>query len=324
MAEALAKPASVTQTAAMQDRGRRDVRVGAITMFILATLGVGGATAHGLQPARPAPVRKLLVIADHSTGNQTAHAAYSHAVATIAQLGRESGAYVATIRTDMTLVTKDEVWGKGAYARGGPRASRAATLDAYDAVLFYTNGETDLSDAQKRDLLAFIAIDGKGFVGVHSAAATAYGWPEYGRMLGGVFDNHPWKVTSARIIVERPEVPAMKRWKTGMRLTDEHYQMRLGGYARRDVDVLARLDPTSLDLTAPGVHRTDRDFPVAWIKRYGRGRVFYSGLGHTEQSWDDPRVRSMYLEGIRWALGSVPGEVRPHAMTAPRHRGVAR
>jgi type 1 glutamine amidotransferase len=236
----------------------------------------------------------------------------SHAVATIERLGRVSGAYVATIRTDMALVTKGEVWGKGAYAKGGPKASRASTLDRYDAVLFYTNGETDLSDAQKRDLLAFIGADGKGFVGVHSAAATAYGWPEYARMLGAVFDNHPWKVTTARIIVERPDFPAMKGWSTGMTVTDEHYQMRAAPYSRQNVDVLARLDPASLDLNNAGVRRSDRDFPVAWIKRYGKGRVFYSGLGHTEESWDDPRVQSMYLEGIRWVLGSGTGEVQPH------------
>lgn len=288
---------------------------------LLAAIVVAGSysqTAESAAAPHPAatPPKRLLVIADHSTGNQTAHMASSHAVATIERLGRRSGAYVATIRTDMTLVTKGEVWGTGDYAKGGPKASRAATLDHYDAVLFYTNGETGLSDEQKRDLLAFVHADGKGFIGVHSAAATAYGWPEYGRMLGGVFDNHPWKVTAARVIVERPDFPAMQGWSTGMTLTDEHYQMRAGPYSRRDVDVLARLDPQSVDLTNPGVHRADRDFPVAWIKRYGKGRVFYSGLGHTEESWDDPRVQSMLLEGIRWALGSGDGAVRPHPVRA--------
>lgn len=256
--------------------------------------------------------KRLLVIADHSSGNQVAHMSSSHAVATIERIGRASGAYVATIRTDMALVTKGEVWGKGDYGKGRSKASRAFTLDHYDAVLFYTNGETDLSDAQKRDLLAFVGADGKGFIGVHSAAATAYGWPEYARMLGGVFDNHPWKVTTARIIVERPDFPAMKDWSTGMALTDEHYQMRAAPYSRQNIDVLARVDPRSVDLENAGVHRSDRDFPVAWIKRYGKGRVFYSTLGHTDESWDDPRVQSMYLEGIRWALGSGHGEVRPH------------
>lgn len=284
---------------------------------ILSGLGGAALSLPGFARARvptAAAAKRLLVIADHSTGNQTAHAAYSHAVATIARLGRERGAYATTIRTDTILITKSEVWGKGDYAKGGSKASRALALDQFDAVLFYTNGETDLSDSQKRDLLDFVATDGKGFIGVHSAAATAYGWPEYGRMLGGVFDNHPWKVAPARIIVERPDFPAMRGWTSGMTLTDEHYQMRAEPYSRAEVDVLARLDPASLDLANPGVHRADRDFPVAWIKHYGKGRVFYSGLGHTEASWDDARVQSLFLEGIGWALGTIEGDVQPHAM----------
>lgn len=288
-------------------------------IVVAATYAQTAESVAAPHPAAPPP-KRLLVIADHSSGNQTAHLSSSHAVATIERLGRQSGAYVTTIRTDMALVTKGEVWGRGDYAKGGAKASRAATLDHYDAVLFYTNGETDLSDDQKRDLLAFVGNDGKGFIGVHSAAATAYGWPEYGRMLGGVFDNHPWKVAAARIVVERPDFPAMKGWVTGMTLTDEHYQMRAAPYSRDNVDVLARLDPRGVDLTNPGVHRADRDFPVAWIKRYGKGRVFYSGLGHTDESWGDPRVQSMVLEGIRWALGSGSGEVRPHPLPAAGQR----
>lgn len=286
----------------------------ALALTIVAGLAMGPANA--LAPAidrRPPTIpKRLLVIADHSTGNQTAHASASHAVAVIERLGRETGAYVTTIRTDMTLVTKGEVWGKGAYAKAGPRASRAETLNDYDAVLFYTNGETDLSDEQKRDLLGFIGVDGKGFVGVHSATATAYTWPDYAEMLGGVFDNHPWKVAAARVIVERPDASAMKGWTTGMSIVDEHYQMRATGYSRGTVDVLARLDPRSLDLSVPGVHREDLDFPVAWMKRSGRGRVFYSTLGHTDASWDDPRIQSMYYQGILWALGTIPHDVRPH------------
>ncbi len=260
--------------------------------------------------------KRLLVIADISTGNQTAHGALSHAASTIEQIGRVSGAYVTFIRTDTDLVTKGEVWGKGDYAKGGSKASRGNNLDYYDAVLFYTNGETNLTSDQKRDLLDFVAKDGKGFIGVHTATATAYGWPDYGEMIGGYFDNHPWGVTDAKIIVERPDFPAMKAFRTGMTVRDEHYQMRATPYSRAKVDVLARLDPNSLDLTNPKVHRTDRDFPLAWIKSYGKGRVFYSDLGHTDASWDDPRVRTLYLEGIKWALGLGKAEPRPHPIRA--------
>lgn len=257
--------------------------------------------------------KRLLVIADISTGQQTAHTAISHAASVIEQIGRQSGAYVTFIRTDTDLITKGEVWGKGDYAKGGKKQSRGRTLDYYDAVLFYTNGETTMTPQQKQDLLDFVAKDGKGFIGVHTATATAYGWPEYGEMIGGYFDNHPWGIANAKIIVERPKFPAMKAFRTGMTVKDEHYAMTATPYARDKVDVLARIDTTSVDMASPQVHRSDRDFPVAWIKSYGKGRVFYSGLGHTDASWDDPRVRTMYLEAIKWALngGETP---QPHAI----------
>jgi uncharacterized protein len=257
--------------------------------------------------------KRLLIIADLSTGNQSAHIGSSHAVSVIEQLGRKSGAYVAIIRTDTDLVTKGEVWGTGEYAKGGRRQARGRNLDYFDAVLFYTNGETRMTPQQKQDLLDFVAKDGKGFIGVHTATATTASWREYQDMIGGSFDNHPWGITGAKIIVERPEFPAMKDLKTGSVLEDEQYQMR-APYDRSKVDVLARLDTRGLDMKLPGVHRTDGDFPVAWIKPYGKGRVFYSGLGHPDAAWDDPRVQTLFLEGIKWAIngGEAP---RPHAMT---------
>ncbi len=204
--------------------------------------------------------KRLLIIADLSTGNQSAHMAVSHAAAVIEQIGRASGAYISFIRTDSDWITKQETWGKGDYAKGGPKQARGKNLDYFDAVLFYTNGETSLTDDQKADLLAFIR-SGKGFIGVHTATATATKWPEYGEMLGAYFDNHPWMITNAKVIVERPDFPAMKAFRTGMVFRDEHYQMR-APYDRTKVDVLARIDPASVDLKAPMVHRTDADFPV--------------------------------------------------------------
>jgi uncharacterized protein len=260
--------------------------------------------------------KRLLIIADLSTGNQIAHMGVSHAIAMIEQLGRKTGAYVSFIRTDTDLITKGEVWGKFDYAKGGKKQSKARNLDYYDAVLFYTNGETNLSPEQKQDLLDFIAKDGKGFIGVHTATATAYGWPEYHEMLGGTFDNHPWNITDAKIIVERPDFPAMRKLKIGMTLNDEHYQMRMTpDYSRDKVDVLARIDMSSVDLTNPNYHRTDKDMPIAWIKSYGKGRVFYSGLGHTDAAWDDTRVQNLFVEGIKWAMngGQAP---KPHPISS--------
>ncbi len=61
----------------------------------------------------------------------------------------------------------------------------------------------------------------------------------------------------------------------------------------------------------PRVHRQDHDFAVAWSKMYGKGRVFYSTLGHTNEAWKDPEIVKMYLKVIKWALGMTEGSMAP-------------
>jgi type 1 glutamine amidotransferase/dienelactone hydrolase len=256
--------------------------------------------------------KKVLIIGDLRTGNQVAHDAVGHAMATIEQIGRKSGAYVSFLRSDTELVTKGEVWGKGNYAKGGSSQAPGRNLDYFDAVVFYTNGETELSDAQKQDLLKFVREDGKGFVGIHTATATAYKWPEYGEMIGGYFDNHPWNIFDAPVINERPDSPIVKHLPKSFIMRDEMYAYK-GPYARDKVDVLLSLDATRLDLTNKNLHRTDGDFPIAWTRTFGKGRVFSSAIGHPDESWDDERVQTMYLEAIKWVLRMTDDEVKPHA-----------
>jgi len=74
-----------------------------------------------------------------------------------------------------------------------------------------------------------------------------------------------------------------------------------------------RLDSSKLDLNNPRVHRQDRDFAVTWAKTYGKGRVFYSTLGHVEQNWDDRHMQKMYVEAIKWATGITQADATPRA-----------
>src|SRR5262245_42610592 len=201
----------------------RGIVCAAITLC-LATSLVGAQQAELRFPDPYAGHKKVLIVGDLHTGNQIAHDAVSHAMATLEHLGRESGAYIAFIRTDTVLVTKGEVWGTGDYAKGGKRQAPGRNLDYFDAVVFYTNGETDMTPQQKQDLLAFVRDDGKGFVAVHTATASFQSWPEYGEMVGGFFDNHPWSVFDAPVIVERPDFPAMKGLPSELVLRDEMYQ----------------------------------------------------------------------------------------------------
>ena len=128
-------------------------------------------------------------------------------------------------------------------------------------------------------------------------------------MLGGRFDEHPWGITDATVIVDDRQFPAMKGFPSRGVFHDEHYQLK--DFSRSKLRVLAHLDASKLNLHAPLVHRTDSDFPVAWAKSYGKGRVFYSTLGHEDTAWDNPPVRQMYFQAVRWALRLVDSDAAP-------------
>jgi type 1 glutamine amidotransferase len=132
-------------------------------------------------------------------------------------------------------------------------------------------------------------------------------------MIGGWFDQHPWGTFQAPIVNEDPTFPATAHMPARMVKRDEIYQAK--DWSRDKVHVLLRLDESKLDYNNPRVHRQDHDFAVAWSKMYGKGRVFYSTLGHTNESWDDPDITKMYFEAIKWVLGMTDGPTAPHAKT---------
>ncbi|MBV9266511.1 MAG: ThuA domain-containing protein [Acidobacteriaceae bacterium] len=265
------------------------------------------------------PGKTLLAIGDvHRKIYQ--HDAVSHALATIERLGYESGIYDTYIRTDIQLITKHPI--KFAENAAVPdtkgNVANYKNLNDFDAIFFYGIGELELTDQQKADLMSFIKEDGKGFVGAHTAITSFYSWPEWGEMIGGYFDDHPWLIFDAPVINEAPDFPAMKGFPHEFVVRDEIYQVK--NFSRNKVRVLASLDANKIDLNNPRVHRTDKDFAVAWAKTYGKGRVFYSSFGHTKQSWDDPRLQQMWLEAIKWAMGLTPGDAQPRPLNTAQRR----
>ena len=239
----------------------------------------------------PPPRKRLLVIGEEKGFR---HEAISHAMATIERLGRESGLWDTTIRTDTEALTKKKL------------EFNAKNLNDFDAVLFYTGGTLEMDDQQKADFLSFVHDDGKGFIGIHSATITFTNWPEYGEMIGGYFDEHPWGTFQAPIIVEDPEFPGMAQWPRSFVIKDEIYQLK--NYSRDTRRVLMRLDTSKLEMN-PHVHRTDGDFAVTWAKMYGKGRVYYTTLGHVSENWDDPRFQKMITEALKWVFGLVNADI---------------
>ncbi len=297
----------------------------------------GGAMAEG--PARPAKAKKRLLVITQSRGF-THNCVNRHGKPlslvekVLIELGQKSGDFEAVCSQD----ARKEI--------------TAENLKNFDAVFFYTTGSLPISDTQKADLIGFVR-SGKGFAGAHSATDTFYDWPEYGKLIGGYFVNHPWH-QKVRVIVEDTKHPATKHLGPTFEITDEIYQFR-APYDRKKLHVLMRMDTDAVERTTvwlngkqvgskdelkvtvvdgkpaatlnstpvevknfrlegPRGERRDRDYALAWTQQYGKGRVFYTALGHRDELWQkDERFRQHVLGGLRYALGLAGGDATPSA-----------
>ncbi len=199
-----------------------------------------------------------------------------------------------------------------------------AYLAQFDGLMLMTNGNLPLTDSQKVALLDFVR-SGKGFIGAHCAALTFYNYPQFGELLGGYFRR---SVRQNRVIVlkvEDPNHPATKMLGTSWPLVDEMYQFGTApwdasrpkdnvdvlfgnhipmGFSRERVRVLLSIDTAHTDLNGLPEVTAGGDYPQAWYREYGKGRSFYTALGHRDDIWsNDPVFRAHILGGIRWALG---------------------
>jgi type 1 glutamine amidotransferase len=176
-------------------------------------------------------------------------------------------------------------------------AITAENLAKYAAVVFYTTGELPITEANRKALLDYVK-NGGGFVGIHPATDTFYKWADYGEMIGGYFDGHPWH-QKVRVRVEAKDHPSTAHLGDAFEIVDEIYQFR--SWDRSKLKVLLSLDVESVKLSAPGVNRADKDFGIAWCRDYGKGRVFYTALGHREDVWTDSRFLQHLAGGVEWA-----------------------
>ena len=136
-------------------------------------------------------------------------------MALIERLGYESGLWDTFIRTDSNIISYRPLMTTGQPASGGPNLSNV------DAIFYMGHREIQLDDQQKADLLKFVHEDGKGFVAAHVALTSLASWPEFGEMLGGVYDDHPWGNVAGTIINEDPAFPATKHLSATFNMTDE-------------------------------------------------------------------------------------------------------
>lgn len=173
-----------------------------------------------------------------------------------------------------------------------------AELASAAVLSLFTIGETPWSERQKATILSRTRAGDLGLLPLHSAADACFFWPEYGDLIGARFDGHPWTREYRIEIVERNH-PATRHLGTDWRLLDEIYLFRA---LRPDARILLRADPNGLDMTARGARIPPEGLPLAWCFTEGRGRVFYTSLGHFAAQYENPTFLAHLWGGLEYVL----------------------
>lgn len=166
-------------------------------------------------------------------------------------------------------------------------------LRKYQAVVFLLTTGDILDAAQKAAFERYIHAGG-GYVGVHSAADTEFGWPWYARLVGHMFDQHPAIQTAVLKVADR-NFPGMERFSPRSLATDEWYNFHP---AASKLSYLLTVDEASYQ---PGPKAMGGFHPISWYHRFENGRAFYTALGHLPASYSDPLLRHHLYGGIYWA-----------------------
>ncbi|MDW5324228.1 ThuA domain-containing protein [Plantactinospora sp. KLBMP9567] len=260
---------------------RRRLRTLAAAAVAAGLALAGAVTVVTPAPAGAAPLTRVLVFSK-TAGFR--HSSIAPGIAAIRQLGTANGFTVTA--------TEDAA------------AFRTGNLGQYQAVVFLNTTGDVLNAGQQSAFESYIAAGG-GYVGVHAAADTEYDWPWYGGLAGAYFASHPATQHATIRVEDRGNVSTSHLGPTWTR-TDEWYNYRTNPRSR--VKVLASLDESSYSGGSMG-----GDHPITWCQNYGGGRAWYTGLGHTDESYSDPFFTEMLLGGIRVAAGAAPADCRPEA-----------
>ena len=183
-------------------------------------------------------------------------------------------------------------------------AFTAENLSHFSAVVFLSTTGDILNAEQQTAFEGYIEAGG-GYAGVHAAADTEYDWPWYGDLVGAWFKSHP-AIQQATVNVETHEHPATAGLPANWTRTDEWYNYRTN--PRTAVKVLASLDEQSYDAGPDAMG----DHPIMWCHTQGTGRSWYTGGGHTIESYSDPAFLGHLAGGIRYAAGLDEADCTPN------------
>ncbi len=190
---------------------------------------------------------------------------------------------------------------------------KSESLKEFDAIVL--NNTTNLEfkhPVLRKSLLDFVK-SGKGLMGIHAATDNFYNWSEAAEMMGGQFDGHPWNSqgTWAAGICDSTHKLNEGFTNKKLRIKDEIYRHKLLNL-RENSRVIVSLDMRdSVNLNVEGVHYTDKDIPISWVRSYEKGRIFYCSFGHNPSIYWNSEILAHYFAGIQFVLGDLPVETKP-------------
>lgn len=260
-----------------------------------------------ITPLKP---RKLLLFCLNVGYGGHPSAEYANHAFTL--MGEKTGAFQAVVSRD-------------------PEVFRRKNLKQFDAVFFNNDVGNLFTDPELRENLVEFVTGGGGLLGVHgtTVAFTQWpgaveDWPEFGVMLGARGANHRESTEHVFIKLDDPANPLNAVFGgQGWDYRDEFFRVH-EPYSRNRVRVLFSIDTEKTDLSQGrgfgNLERADGDFALAWIRNYGRGRVFYCTIAHNPYVFWDPRMLKFYLGAIQFALGDLPAPTTPSAQLTPSIR----
>ncbi len=225
-------------------------------------------------------------------------------------MGRKTGAFEAYFSND-TMVFQNDI------------------LNQFDAICFNNTAGVLFVDPVLRNNLLEYVYSGKGFFGIHAAGATFCQWPvydqfpEYGEMLGG-YENggHPWKPHEwITLKMDDPSHPINRAFNgKGFDISDEVFQFS-EPYSRDRLRILLSIDTDKTDMSEERSilpeRREDGDIAISWVRNYGRGKVFYTSLGHNAHLNWNQKILMHYLDGIQFVLGDLEAPAIPSNKLKP-------
>lgn len=196
----------------------------------------------------------------------------------------------------------------------------ADSLKKFDVVLFFTTGTGaagkrgdigPLTADELKDLTAWVKAGG-AFAGTHCASDTLYG-TSYGELIGAYFKTHPPGQHNVKLKIEDPKHPAAVGFTDGQEYKDEIYIFTDEVYNRNRLHIIISCEKGSFKEaeSTPRAKREDGDYAISWCREEGKGKVFYTALGHDKRVWQDENFQKHLFGGLAWATNQAKGDATP-------------